>query len=471
MNRSFRNRRGVTSVIAMLFLVLIGTLALGFYTSVTTASALAKNDRRAARALMAAESGIQFMRNRLAHTSIPPATPSANLLNELEADLKADEVIAGNLVGAQVTRNGNVLTIPLILTDSVEQSGFSVTLTDIGAVGEIVCTVKGRSGHGGSISQKGVRLDFTRQPIETNIFDHAVAAKGKLVMQKGSITGVSGVSSDAIIKLVSAQSTNGAFVMSGGSIGSATGGEVGVVIDNDGNGIADTLASTISGGSLHGTSNITTMKNNYVKLVGAPEFPVVDTTQFAAYAINNYNGQNTGTLKNVRIPAGTNPKFTGNVKVQGILYVESPNSIQFQGTSTLEGFIVFENKNSSAQNVINVTGNFGYGNLPSGSEFDALRAVKGFSMLAPTASLQMAGGADSQLRGNMLLGNFRNTGSGDVQIEKGSVITFDTYPVDSAVFNGRTVRFMSTGASNQPSAGLSYSEKFVPSKGSYLELN
>jgi hypothetical protein len=33
----------------MLFLVLIGTLALGFYTSVTTATALSKNDRRTAK--------------------------------------------------------------------------------------------------------------------------------------------------------------------------------------------------------------------------------------------------------------------------------------------------------------------------------------------------------------------------------------------------------------------------------------
>src|SRR5688572_30479179 len=112
MNRSFRNRRGITSVIAMLFLVLIGTLALGFYTSVTTATALAKNDRRTAKALMAAESGIQFMRNRLANVSIPPTTTSANLLTELETDLKNDESIAGNLNGAAIVRDGNVITIP-----------------------------------------------------------------------------------------------------------------------------------------------------------------------------------------------------------------------------------------------------------------------------------------------------------------------------------------------------------------------
>ncbi len=258
--------------------------------------------------------------------------------------------------------------------------------------------------------------------------------------------------------------------MSGGTIGSAAGGELGVTIDGNSDGIADATATTISGGSVHGTGNITTIKNNYVKLVGAPEFPIVDTTQFAAYATTTYGGQNHGTLRNVRIPANTNPKFTGNVTVQGILYVESPNTVQFQGNSTLEGFLVFENANSSSQNVISVSGNFGYGNLPAGAEFDSLRAIKGIAMLAPTASLQISGSTDSQIRGNMILGNFRNVGSADVQIEKGSIVTLDT-ATDSAVFNGRTVKFMSTGATNQPSVGLIYTEKFVPSKGSYLELN
>src|SRR5687768_4506915 len=97
MNSSIRNRRGITPVIAMMFMVLIATLALGFYASSTTSTALAKNDRRTAKALMAAESGIQFMRHCLAHVTIPPATTSANLLAELETDLKDDDMLAGNL--------------------------------------------------------------------------------------------------------------------------------------------------------------------------------------------------------------------------------------------------------------------------------------------------------------------------------------------------------------------------------------
>ena len=46
--------------------------------------------------------------------------------------------------------------------------------------------------------------------------------------------------------------------------------------------------------------------------------------------------------------------LTGGATIQGILYIESPNNVEFRGTTKLQGFIVFENKNSTAVNVIAV---------------------------------------------------------------------------------------------------------------------
>jgi Tfp pilus assembly protein PilX len=477
MNRSFRNRRrGVTSVIAMLFLVLIGTLALGFYTSVTTATALAKNDRRTAKALMAAESGIQFMRNRLANVTIPPNTTSAQLLNELHTDLLADEQIAGNLLGAEIKRDGNVIMIPFICTDAVENSGFTVTISDIGSVGEVVCTVRGRSGAGSSVSNKGVRLDFTRAQIESPVFDSAVAARSKLVIKKGAVTGIPGVSSDAIIKLMSTMTSAPAITMTGGTIGSAAGGELYISSEHDvypapdGDGKADSGSVQLAGGSVHGTMNLTTIHNNYLKPVDAPEFPTVSTDEFAAYATNTYSGGSGGVLKNVRIPAGTDPKFSGNVTVQGILYIESPNVVEFGGNTNMQGFIVFENAGTSSVNQIISTGNFTYGNLPADTEFDNLRTITGISMLAPTTSVKFTGSVDSEIRGNMILGRFENAGSADLQIEQGSILAMDQSG-DGIVLNGKTVKFASTGGNFPPSAGVSYTSRFLPTKGSYLELN
>ena len=477
MKRFFPNRnrrRGITSAIAMMFLVLIGLMAMGFYAMTTTATTLSKNDRRTAKSLMAAESGIQFMRNRLAHVNIPAGTASANLLTELYNDLSVDDMILGNIGSATITRSGNIITIPAITTDSLENSGFTVTLTDVGSVGEIVCTVRGYSGKTSSssgLAQKGVRLDFNRKAINTSIFNQAVASRGKFNMLKGSISAVAGVSSDSIIKVMSAQKTAGAFVMSGGTIGSATGGEIGVLLDANLDGKPDATATTISSGTVHGTTNITSIKNNYVKLVSPePEFPTFDTTSVAAYATNTYTGATSGTLQNMRIPAGTNPNFTGNVTVQGVLYIESPNTVDFRGSVNMQGFIVFENKNSSAVNVITASGNFTYGDLPSDPQFDPLRAITGISILAPTAAVTMGGSVDSQVRGNMILGSFASSGSADIIITKGSIITMDP-SATSATFNGKNVKFVSVGVDNQPPSLVNFTTKLMPTEGSYIELN
>src|SRR6185503_1186272 len=119
MNSFIRNRRrGITSAIAMIFLVTMTLMALGFYAMTTTATQLSKNDRRTAKSLMAAESGIQFMRNRLAHVNIPAGTTPANLLTELFNDLSVDNTVLGNIGSAQVKKSGNIVTIPAITTDS-----------------------------------------------------------------------------------------------------------------------------------------------------------------------------------------------------------------------------------------------------------------------------------------------------------------------------------------------------------------
>ena len=463
----YTRRRGITSVLAMLFLVLIGTLALGFYSTVTTATQLAKNDQRGAKALMAAESGLQFMRYQLAHVDIPPNTEPSDLLGELYTDLKAALENTGNLGTGTVAINGNTITIPgevgrCITTNAADGSGFRVSITDSGGVGEIVCTVVGQTGSGSSVSSKGVRLDFTRQPIQTDLFDNAVASKGKIVMQKGAILGVAGISDDTIANITSAKTSSPALTMTGGTIG----GNVGIV---------DNGLAYISGGTVHGTSNLTTIYNNHVKVTDAPDFPVVDTSVFAPYATNTYVSSGNGNLTNVRIPANTgtstNPvKFTGNKTIEGILYVESPNVIEFRGNTTLAGFIVFEGAGTSSVNKIDLSGNFSVGNLPAGSEFDALRTVTGVAIVAPTTHLNMTGSADSQLRGNVIVGSFRNAGSADIQIDRGTLITMNESG-DAAVFNGKDIRFTATGKDNQPSQGVMYDSKYIPVGGSYRELN
>src|SRR5688572_16809991 len=83
-----RRRRGIASVMAMLFMVVFSALALGFYAATTTASQVANNEKRSVSAQAAAESGIQFLRYHLAAMEIPPGLNNDQLFDEVEAQLE-----------------------------------------------------------------------------------------------------------------------------------------------------------------------------------------------------------------------------------------------------------------------------------------------------------------------------------------------------------------------------------------------
>ena len=91
-------RNGMTSVLAMLYLVLFGTLAIGFYAATNTQTQIVNNDERAARAQLAAESGMDFMRYQLGRVYVPPEPlPPDQVIVELHHDLK--ELLAPVVLG------------------------------------------------------------------------------------------------------------------------------------------------------------------------------------------------------------------------------------------------------------------------------------------------------------------------------------------------------------------------------------
>ena len=460
----------MTAVIAMIFMVIIAVLAIGFYALVTTSQSLAQNDQKSARALMAAESGLQFMRRELARVRIPPQATSADLLIELQKDLKADLENTDNLgLGALTVGLANeTISIPAEANQTIathpgpDKSGFVVTITKFSpsSDSEIVCTITGHCGVGASHRTRRVRLQFKRGEVPSSVLANAIAAQGRVNIMKGLIAGMGGVSSDTIANVMSTRGSAPAVAVSGGTLG----GDISIVTPG--------LAS-ITGGSVHGSSDATYIQNNYVNLVTPPEFPYVDTSVLAQYATNTYVSGMT-TLTNVRVPANTGTaasplKFSGNVDVRGIFFVESPNSIEFGGNATLEGMIVFQGSGSSAVNSIRFGGNATVTSLPPDPMFDALRSITGIAILAPTATITTAGSTDSYLKGNVIVGTFNEFGSATIKMDAGSIVTMDSGT--SATFNGNTTRFLSTGIANPPSVAVKYSAKFIPDNGTYGELN
>src|SRR4051812_16471193 len=134
-NHSVR-ARGIASMLAMLFLVLFATLAVGFYASTDMSSQVSSNDEHVSRSFVAAESGLEYMKYQLAHVHIPPTTTQVDqVTNKLFTELKAKLEGSGNLGSLTIAKTGAyVISIPgdnngRIKLDSNGIAAFRATVT------------------------------------------------------------------------------------------------------------------------------------------------------------------------------------------------------------------------------------------------------------------------------------------------------------------------------------------------------
>ena len=461
-------RRGATAVLAMLYLMLFSTLALGFYAATTTAVQVSHNDEQVSHAFVASESGLDFMRYHLARVSIPPTTTGQNVTAELTADLKNRLEGTPNMSGLTVAASGSVISIPAepnayINLDAAGNSGFRATITDWPEQGKVVMKVVGR--HGSMTLARAIQMDFTRVPKESSIFDYAVASRGQIVVKKNAITSLDPDNS-LQATLMSAMMTHPSILVSGGAIGGK------VTILNDPNTVGDDSSVLVTSGSVAGESNAATIVAEHVTTVDTPpEFPYFDTEPYRAFTSGTTSGAaGHTTLKNVRVPAGTNPYFNGGATIQGILYIESPNVVTIEGNLNLNGFIVFEGEGDTSVNRLSISGNMTTGPLPSSPEFDPVRAASGVAILGPTANLLVTGSARGTLKGNVIIGSVATSGNpADVIIDHGTLVVMNEEP-GSAVFDGKTIKFNGTGANNLPKVGMSFAQAYDPEPESYEEL-
>ncbi len=459
-SRPAPRRRGATAVLAMLYLMLFSTLALGFYAATTTAVQVSHNDERVSHAFIASESGLDFMRYQLARVSIPPTSTGSNVTAELAYDLKNRLENTPNMSGLTVAASGSVISIPAepnayIKLDAAGDAGFRATITDWPEQGKVVLKVVGR--YGSMTVARAIQMDFTRVPKESSIFDYAVASKGQIVVKKNAITSLD---PDNALQatLMSAMSTNPSILVTGGSIG----GKLTIMED---------ASVLVTGGSVAGETSQTVIDEQTSRVDTPPEFPYFDTEAYRAFTTSTSTGAASHTtIKNVRVPAGTNPTFNGGATIQGILYIESPNTVTINGNLNLNGFIVFEGEGDTSQNQLSISGNMTTGPLPSSAEFDAIRAASGVAILGPTMHLSMTGNAKGTLKGNVVVGSVSTDGNpADIIIDHGTLVVMNEAP-NSAVFDGKTIKFNGTGANNLPKLFMTFAQAYDPEPESYEEL-
>src|SRR5688500_17039647 len=168
--RRARARRGTASFLAMTYLVLFSSLALGFHAATTMSVQVAANDRRSAAAQSAAESGLAFMKYQLKPVSVPPNTPRDGLVTEVYNDLKAQLAGSGTLAGASVGGGAQFRSDLTLLSD-----------------GSFLMVTRGRQGAATQV-ERTIQLRINVRQQRATSFDHAVASRGGIQLLKGSIT-------------------------------------------------------------------------------------------------------------------------------------------------------------------------------------------------------------------------------------------------------------------------------------------
>src|SRR2546421_3021214 len=105
-------RSGMTAVLAMLYLPLMASLALGFYSASNTAVLVSTNEQRVERARLAAESGLDFARFNLSRVSIPAKAPLAQHFSMMTDQMATRLNGSGNLDNGSIYSDGSTIRVP-----------------------------------------------------------------------------------------------------------------------------------------------------------------------------------------------------------------------------------------------------------------------------------------------------------------------------------------------------------------------
>ena len=457
-------RHGLSSVLAMLYLLLFSTLAVGFYGATTMSAQIARNEQAANQANAAADGGMQFIRYQLGQLIIPPTVTTDQLLSTVATQLGAKLNGTSNMNGHTVQITDGTIYIPAAddwtMVDASVGTKFRAAITQSGAF--LVANIDGAGPR--STMMRGIQLQYQKAPRAGAILDYGVASRGTIAT--GGASYIQGLTDPTKGSVLSADMTSSTPVVLNGK---AVSGDVSVVNPS-------ATVSVGAGTSVGGTSNPTQIPNHIHIGVPAPTFQWIDTSPFTAYATNTFNpvvmGTNNTTLTDIIIPPNTNPQFSGNATINGVLYIQTPNVVTFKGNATVNGVIVTDNSGT-----FNATNNkivFGgtvaatpLSKLPTSNPAYDPNLVKltGSFLLAPNYAVSFSGNFGT-IGGSIVAGQVSMTGNATGEVQ-GSVIGMQDVPM--TVGGSADIVIASTGTTNYPT-GMSFGNNYTPLPGTYLEV-
>lgn len=462
--RSNARRRGIVYVLALVLLTLFASLAVAFCSTTNLELAKSSNLADSTKARLAAESGMSYMLLVLNGVEMPVHTDGNSLIANLYQAIRAE---GGTLAGASLVWDGSAYRIdmPAVALPG-EDSSFFCRIRAGDVAGGAGCWLESTGACGQATRKVSVGFSLTNRV--SSVFKYAVASRGKISLQGNAM--VIGMVDPGDGAMLSTRDSSPAISVEGSA-------DVGGRLDVTGTSTDYIYLAKGGGYTVCGSSDREEILDNYVAYgVRPPEFPEPDVSPFEAFAVNplpidSHGNVTGGTYDNIRVPANTNPTFTADTVLRGVVYIEQPNKVSFRGGATVQGVIVTEE--SPIEDLTNCTisfaGNFsapGVESLPNTPQWQSLRELDGSVIVAPGFSLSFNGNCSS-INGVIAGNKIEFTGNSNVEGSMtGCILGLKD---NDMIFGGSADVRVQRQSSDTTPAGFSHPMGLLPVLSTYVE--
>lgn len=456
-----QKRKGAVLIVSMIFVVIFSALAISMASMSGVNVQIADNQHQVNTALSATHSGLEIVRHYLSNINIAGTVSSGERLAAVATALQSNFTAAGmSNMSASYNEATSVITIPNVTLSSQLGQTFNATVSEFDA-DTLQVDITGSSGD----FDRNVRVRFGFATVGSGVFDYGVATKGPLMMEgQADLHGVN-VSIESSVYIEADGVAGDAFSITNHA---SVAGDVS---------IADPYATYSAGyhTSVGGASGDDIDDHVHIGIDYAV-FPTPDPDHFRSYATgieidDNSDWEHDSVLSNVTIAAGTNPTFSSSVVVNGIMFIEQPNTVTFAGQATINGIIIGDGEmdadGSGSGSSISFAGQVVNNDMStlSGSEFDGIKQETGTFVLAPGFDLDFSGQANS-VNGVIAGSGISFSGQSGGTIN-GSIINYSEDPMH--ISGQSTLLFNRSGTESDP-AGFMPNQVLQFQSSSYSEV-
>ena len=441
--KQFRHSRGAALIISLIFVMIFSALAVSLASMSGANLQLANNQQKADRARACAESGIEITRFWVGQLALPNTTSTPTKFPSLVSFLQTN--LTSNMTAGY--DGSYTVTIPDVTLDSSAGKSFSAVIRrDEFDADKVQVTVTGRYG---SVTRT-IQVEYNFGPRAYPIFDYGVATKGPLHLSGNIDLEGTNLSVESSVYIESDVTVDTLSITGNSSIA----GEC--FFSNP------TPDVTLQGGqaSIGGETGEDAINNHVHTGVDPVTFPSPNPGYFEQYIVNTIDSSTDtdagATYENVTIVAGTNPHFTGNITLKGIVFIETPNIVTFGGNASITGIIIGDGdiSDNTGDNQINFTGTVTSNpvtDLPEETQFAGIKQENGTFLLAPGFSTSF-GGNFSTLNGVIAANGIEFSGDAGGTIN-GSVMNYSDTVMD---LNGNANLSFNNNANVEIPSGFEY---------------